>query len=236
MSTCALCHNLRPLRNSHILPEFLYTPLYDSIHRFRKLSADPAADPQHLQKGLRERLLCQKCETTLSRVESYARKVLYGGVGISITKKGQYSYISGLDYTRLRIFLLSILWRAGVSRDEFFQNVSLGRHQERLRRMILNNDPGQPDQYGCIINAVTNKGKPISGFMVSPDWFPGDGQRIYRFVFGGFAWAFFVGNHRPSRDMCELFLTSSGTLPISFREFREIPWLTSLARDILGRA
>src|SRR5258706_11334373 len=30
---CALCQKTRPLKNSHIVPEFLHGPLYDENHR-----------------------------------------------------------------------------------------------------------------------------------------------------------------------------------------------------------
>jgi len=37
---CKLCNNEVPLRNSHIIPEFLYASLYDDKHRFYEISVD----------------------------------------------------------------------------------------------------------------------------------------------------------------------------------------------------
>lgn len=35
---CALCRQERELKNSHIIPEFMYGSLHDEIHRFHLLS------------------------------------------------------------------------------------------------------------------------------------------------------------------------------------------------------
>jgi hypothetical protein len=35
---CALCRQERPLRKSHVIPEFMFGPLYDEKHRFYGIS------------------------------------------------------------------------------------------------------------------------------------------------------------------------------------------------------
>ncbi|WP_122418281.1 hypothetical protein [Pseudomonas viridiflava] len=50
--------------------------------------------------------------------------------------------VPGLDFLRLRVFFLSLLWRAAASTMKEFQNVVLGADLlERLRLMVLNGDP-----------------------------------------------------------------------------------------------
>ena len=51
---CALCHEERDIRNSHIIPEFLYEPLYDEKHRLQLLSIIPSQGNSFKQKGLKE--------------------------------------------------------------------------------------------------------------------------------------------------------------------------------------
>jgi len=70
---CKLCKKEAELRYSHILPEFLYSGVYDELHRTLEITPD---DERTIQKGIREYLLCQKCETKLSRYETYAAKLL----------------------------------------------------------------------------------------------------------------------------------------------------------------
>jgi hypothetical protein len=44
------------------------------------------------------------------------------------------------------MFHLSLLWRMSVSKHPYFKEVSLGPHEEVLRRMLLEARPGEPDQ------------------------------------------------------------------------------------------
>src|SRR5437870_3517058 len=95
---CALCQQVAELCDSHIVPEFFYKPLYDSKHRFFRISSSPEKHDTTLQKGLRERLLCQQCETRLSRYEGYFKRAFFdGGTGESIDD-ARYLRIRGLDY------------------------------------------------------------------------------------------------------------------------------------------
>ena len=54
----------------------------------------------------------------------------------------------------LKLFLMSLLWRAGVAKGDFFRCVKLGPHQERLREMLHAEDPSEPDEYGCLITPL----------------------------------------------------------------------------------
>lgn len=68
---CHLCQKDSDLKNSHIIPEFVYNLLYDKKHRFHVLTtADNPPRPQE-QKGIREHLLCVDCENQLSVYEKH---------------------------------------------------------------------------------------------------------------------------------------------------------------------
>lgn len=103
-AVCALCHEPGELRRSHIIPEFFYKPVYDETHRFLQSSTDPADRVLTRQKGLREYLLCQRCETKLSGWETYASKVIKGGLELQ-----------GLDGPRCRLCLQAVRNVASVA-------------------------------------------------------------------------------------------------------------------------
>src|SRR5205809_2236864 len=77
-ATCALCRQERPLRKSHVIPEFMFKPLYDEKHRFWSVTNVLSKQNRLFQKGLREKLLCDACEQRLSEHESYASAVFFG--------------------------------------------------------------------------------------------------------------------------------------------------------------
>ena len=79
---CALCREDRPLRKSHVIPEFMFRPLYDEKHRFWGVSNIPTKRNRIFQKGPREKLLCERCEQRLSHHGSYASEVFFGNAAV----------------------------------------------------------------------------------------------------------------------------------------------------------
>ena len=70
---CWLCLEETELRKSHVLSEFLYESTYEPLDlerpkqgRMVKVPADTDEKPRIMQKGLRERLLCGRCERYLN--------------------------------------------------------------------------------------------------------------------------------------------------------------------------
>ena len=138
--SCALCLESAELRNSHIISEFLYSTIYDEKHRFHVLEAG-GKYPYYEQKGYREPLLCQECETKLSKWETYARAILTGGKPLKYWREDSITWIRGIDYQRFKLFQLSILWRAGVATGVSLAKYCWGRTKsgsaECCWRMIL---------------------------------------------------------------------------------------------------
>jgi len=210
---CRLCLRTLPLRNSHIIPEWLYRPLYDEIHRYRVLQAGKGDRKIFGQKGIRERMLCQSCETNLSVYEGYARGVLAGGVEIEIQKLEGGIAVCGLDYAKFKLFQLSVLWRAGVARNSFFSRVELGSHSETLRQMLRAGDPGAGGDYGCILVSVLAESQLVTDLITQPTSEVVNGWPMVRFLFGGHAWLFLLGQGN-SHPFAKLFLDTTGRLEI----------------------
>lgn len=193
---CKLCLEERDLKDSHIISEFWYKPLYDEKHRFHVLTTTPEDKNIFAQKGIREKLLCYNCEQYFSRLEDYVRKVFYGGVGILIKNDKNKILINGIDYTKFKLFQLSLLWRASVSHHKFFSEISLGPHEEKLRRMLISKKPGEPYDYGCILVGLLMDGSKLMHEMVmQPEPLRIKDYRWYRFVLGGYTWLFIVSSH-----------------------------------------
>ena len=82
-----------------------------------------------------------------------------------------------VDYTQLRLFYLSLLWRMSVSTHPYFKEVSLGPHEEVLRRMLLEGRPGEPDQYGLLCVAPVFEAQHLGDWMMPPDSVRANGRR-----------------------------------------------------------
>lgn len=210
---CQLCLQEETLCRSHIIPEFLYKGVYDPVHRFCLI---PVAEPDEyrlMQKGVREKLLCVECETQLSRYEKYGSEALCNPPKSPVKNESDRIIRSDLDYSNFKLFQLSILWRAGVSKHPVFDKVNLGPHQEKLRQLLLKENPGEPYQYPCLIGIV-RKPAPLERLLVSPESNRFYGHRCYVFLLAGAFWLYFVSSHAKQFLGKEPCLTRAGELTL----------------------
>ena len=216
LGKCHLCGEEKPLVNSHVIPEFLYAPLYEpNDHRLLVIPARPGKRIQILQEGLKEKLLCQDCERCLSKWEGYARTLLEGGSTRASmrTESEDHMEISNIRYDQLKLFQLSVLWRASISTLPMFSAVELGEHSHRLHNMLLRPFPGDSYEYGCIMMTM-KAGSGLVDMIRSPDRITIDSVDCIRFLMGGFVWVYAVTQNGRTFPMRNMFLQERGTLVI----------------------
>lgn len=206
--------------------------MYDDRHRFHVISVLPDRNDSLEQKGLRQLLLCGDCETKVSRFEDYARRVLIGGTELEFRREGKVVTVDGVDYMQFKLFQLSILWRAGVSTLQMFERVTLGRFEEELRRMLLEEDPGDEAKFGCVMFGLKedNAGA-TTDVIVQPMRIRIDGHVCYRFVFGGFMWVYFVSGRKPTGSYKVGFLQQSGRLAFVIKNLFEAKSMLNFAKE-----
>jgi len=232
--TCKLCQQDNPLQNSHIVPEFFYKPSYDDKHRIYARVGAKLAQMAPLQKGFRERLLCWHCEQKLSPYEKYNREILYGGVEITGSRKGNRIEFTELDYKRVRVFYLSLLWRMSIASQRFWGEVSLGRHEEKVRKMVLQEDPGEPYDYGVCCIAPLFDGHLLADFILQPDRKRNRHGWFYRVVLGGFLFMFYISVGRQKGIEKELFIQKNGCWVVPVIDAWNIEFLREEAKRIAG--
>ena len=194
---CALCHRDRELRNSHVIPEFLHRPIYDNKHRTH-LFGHGDRSTRLLQKGLRERLLCSECELRLQEFEDYFARYWYQTPPLPEPIPAGEIHLDNLDYRKLKLFLLSIIWRASVATVEGFESADLGRHERVIREMLLKGEPGPVEEYpiyaGLIIDPQSRQ--IWDQVIFAPVRIRAHGLWSYRLVFGGASWTIIISRHR----------------------------------------
>jgi len=138
---CKLCQTDNAvLRCSHIIPEFAFDTVYDKKHRFVYFTPDSNDGVTFEQQGFRENLLCQKCETWLSKYEKILQSFL---IEVNTNKNNTIKRRSNnsmsmkeIQYNEVKIALLSILYRMSISKREEFRGYSLGTKEEEFRDII----------------------------------------------------------------------------------------------------
>ena len=213
MPKCRLCKQEKELiKKSHIIPNFMYQNLFDEKHRLRNFDTAALKGEggriDKPQSGIHEGgLLCSDCDGGIigNRYESYASKTIFGGelltTEIPEIKKYkdpnglEFSLISNIDYTRFKLFLLSILWRASISSKNFFQDINLGeKHEEIIRDMLYNVNPGDNDDYPIVPIFYLRDEKMPEAIIEPSRGKTKDGANIYTFVMAGAFFVYFVNS------------------------------------------
>jgi hypothetical protein len=158
MSICRLCGKDGELVDSHIIPK--------AFHRDLKGGSDgapiiigtnPLAFPKRNPGGIYEEdLLCRPCEERFGPWDDYGAQCLIQNYARDVQplnfngEELAYKFPTW-DEERLRMFALSLLWRAAVTTNETFSAVTLGPHLARLTERILAGDPGSADDFSVML-------------------------------------------------------------------------------------
>lgn len=229
---CALCKLNNELRNSHIVPEFMYKEMYDSTHKFSVVSRQITDANRQFRKGLHEYLLCSDCESKLSRWESYAASFFYGKK-IMVKRDGDLFFYESLKYNELKLFFLSLLWRFSVTSLPELQGAKLPeKHREKLRKSLLNEDPGVPLFFPCHIIRIIHKRKFLVDFISPPMSAKLDAHHVWQFAVAGYYFMFFVSSHPVINDLKITFLTKEGKMISMAQELAEIKPLYEFCMDL----
>lgn len=151
----------------------MYQGLFDDKHFIAPVDMQNFKRKKSIPTGYYDKnILCEKCDNQIiSNLETFAKKVLYGGNGSPtdhpiIEKRinqlnQKILHIENLDYAKFKLFLLSIIWRSSISKIPFFKVISLGKHENTIRDMIYHNDPGKDTDFPVGLMILTkNKNQP----------------------------------------------------------------------------
>ncbi len=196
----------KPLRQSHIIPEFVYSTVYDDTHRFLGINGLGKFRRALVQKGLREPLLCDDCEQFINvTYEKPFKHYWYDKNPLPAWLGREGIQLKGIDYAAFKLFHLSILFRAGAAQSVTFHDVQLGPHQETLRTMLLEKHPAGPNEYSIMGFAIVDKkNAPIWRLIIPPFKARYEGHNVYQTLFGGCMWIYKVSVHHSTIDKAGL--------------------------------
>ncbi len=186
---CKLCGKDKKLIKAHIIPESLWPhrkhggmqKVYSSINKYY---------PKRSPKGIYDTsILCEDCEKLFSPWDDYAKELLLSDIEkdyiIEHGKKVCFE-IKDYVYPKLKLFFISLLWRASVSTKEFYQDVKVSNFENQLKKMIIEKDPGDEDCFSVILGRWDDAaiGQGIGLGILSPWKRRFSGINYYSFYFG----------------------------------------------------
>lgn len=156
--TCRMCGRVDKLVKAHIIPDALYDPLFAESVYARMETNEAGKFGSRASTGVYDReIVCLPCERRFSPWDRYAVQFFRDrdwstlapvpGMPISFLET------SDFNYALLKLFVMSLLWRAAVSTQNLFSKVVLVSSQEtELRGLLLRSDPGTPDQFSVLFD------------------------------------------------------------------------------------
>ncbi|WP_211475057.1 hypothetical protein [Collimonas humicola] len=240
---CALCQTPNPLCESHIIPNAYFRKMKQE--RSGKLVTFDNA--MHTPIGLTneswsEPMLCKTCEGIFSRLEQRniqsLRKTAKNIQGNSDHGTLLYSY----DYKSLNHFLVSILWRAAVSKQIPFSEVALEpKVIEEIRVQLLNGMTPVHKNIHCQIKKIKDGTKRIltsryEGVALSPSAEKLGRCTMYTFIFAGYLIRYFHPSIPFSFSRQQGFVKNEFQLFVPTIEMKNIPELMNPLTAAYGKA
>lgn len=149
--TCNLCKKPDvPLVNSHIIPQ----SICQSIAGTEGMIISDKTYDKRSPTGEYDQIVCNECEKLFNEwddaIVKFRKQILD-----NIPKNKplpDFIEIKDYQYSELKLFFISLLWRADASIRSLFEDVDVGKfHRSRLSSMILNKNPGDIDDYTVML-------------------------------------------------------------------------------------
>ena len=234
MAKCKLCQQDKKLiKKSHIIPDFFYkeSGLYNEKHQLHKIETQEFAKSGkfgYIPTGDYEGgILCKECDNELiGSLETYGRKVLFGGLSQNefIDCKNfknpndgfEYSICQNVDYKKFKLFLLSILWRSCITKRDVFKEAEIPESDlEKIRLMLLNNEPGELKEFPIIILSYLNDETMPKDLIFQPIKSITPEKSLITFLLGGFVFIFNItDNYKGLEEIEEITITPENKLTI----------------------
>jgi hypothetical protein len=236
--TCHLCLQHTNLRESHVVPKFLWkgSGLIGKHKMFESVSTShPHLSKANHQDGFKERLLCHSCEQKIGTLESYARKYLFAPTGPLRKRQMTETVLTGLDYRKFKLFQISLLWRMGISTLPYYAHVRLCEHADIMRKMLLCSDPGPSWQYGCTATILKYGAHQLSSLFAQPQRLMIENVTFFVCVISGINFFMHASSVPPSRDICQCFLSESGQWILFLDDIRNFGYLRPQLAELKNR-
>jgi hypothetical protein len=205
-----------PIRYSHIVPEFLYRPYYDGKGRLIAIDNTEPSPAQYIQKGFSYPLMCDGCEAFLNDEYEKPFKRLWTDKSLlpSIAFRRAYK-VKVAEPQLIRLFLLSVLWRAAVCPVPPFAQVNIQAHEDRLAEMIRERNAGSFSDYPIFaVLPLLPDSKRVGPVLPTPYKMDCNEVPTIVIAFGGCLWHFMMTYGTEQIPFHQLVLTDKGAMRV----------------------
>lgn len=238
LGTCQLCGTRGELCDSHALPSSLFNyVLRKSAGKAVAVTGDANTPTYFSSDSWDTALLCRACEESLNeRYDQYGIAVFRGHMGRAVHGPNGVTF-TGIDRRRLRMFMLSVLWRISMSSHPSYSNIHLPyQWEEELREALRAGKTVPSARYTVAVYRLRDSTNPgglsnedLRGFIVSPFARQFQGFISICFLFLGFFIEVFLPRiPKATSKRPGVLFGSSPIFLAPYYEVLDVPEITSL--------
>lgn len=134
------------------------------------------------------------------------------------------------EYKKLKLFFLSVLWRASVSTKPFFKNVGLGPHEAKIKEALLESNPKDSDWFS--VSIAKWSGHPEGAGMMNPYRTRFEGLNYYVVYLGHYIAYYKVDKRIPCTELQEIQLRENSPLIAVAKDLNTSKELETMARMV----
>jgi len=237
MKICKYCGQRAKLVKAHIIPKSFFTRISHPSQPNRMLSNVEGSYPKKARIGEYDTgLLCESCERLFQVWDDYAAKFVntFEELREPLYDKGVLVgyQVENFDYDRLKLFFISMLWRAAKSERQFFHRVQLTpKELHRAKTLIETNDPGKPQTFGVCISTMSGL---LGETMFDPILEKFGGLKFARFYLGPIIAYIKLANKSAPTDFQSHFMRPNAPLIVIERSTKgspELPVALAIAKQ-----
>ena len=224
LGTCKLCEKENiAMAKCHVIPRALYgKSLKDPLGPAKLITNTPGHYPKKTRIGIYDSgIVCQACEQRFGPWDDYANTLLLRSDPDEVLEKGDQrgAYIyKKPDYKRLKLFFMSMLWRAHHSTQDFFKGVQLKtKLEKKLRALVRMGQPGTRETFAVFLARFDDS---MAEAFMHPFHERYEGVGVYRFFFSMHVAYIKVTNQPLPQTFRPMALAPDRDLVILAREFR----------------
>jgi len=186
---CKFCGNEDKLIDAHVIPAGFFRRIRQQDKKALEIITNREGEyTKRAPIGIYDQnIVCAKCEGIWQEWDDYAQKLL---TDTPLNARARYIksrlicyVVDNYDYARLKLFFISVLWRASVSSQKFFSRISLGSLEDIAKKHIKDADPGTREDFSVIISKFNH---PLAKGIFDPYVYQMSGVNYTRFYFASY--------------------------------------------------
>jgi hypothetical protein len=227
-----LCGLPKKLIKAHIVPRGLYKSIRtsgnDNVSSGEKVPRVYSEDekPKQWQNGIFDKhILCGECDGLIGQWDQYGQKFLEDFPTSRthfrnyLSSKSLLYEVTDFNYVKLKLFFLSILWRASITQELFFAEVKLSAAwEDRLKKMILEENPGNESDFSVILFHYEGE---LSTIMQNPQRLRQDSINYYRFRVPDYCFLIKVDQRKFPEGFERFILSCHSSFLVASRNFSD---------------